>query len=110
MFERLKRKKGPLDDDLPGGLERVKRELRLPGPEDVPEDELGDPLIRHEPEIGGFEVTIPRRHPEPPPEREKPKEEPRHAHAENDRLELILSKLDTIDARLKFIEEKLKRF
>ena len=105
----LKRKKGSLEDDLPGGMDRIKRELRLPGPEDVSEDELGDPLFKRDSDMAGFEVTIPRKHPEPRPEHER-EEKPQSQHHENDRTELILSKLDTIDARLKLIEEKLKRF
>lgn len=116
-----RKKKDAMEDEMPGELDRIRRELRpaFPKPEDVPEDELGEPLVRNEDrEVSGFDITIPRKRPEIPPElepmggplpeREKPRE-PSRRH-EDDRLELILSKLDTIDARLKLIEEKLKRF
>jgi len=32
------------------------------------------------------------------------------ARSENDKIELIIQKLETIDARLRFIEERLKRY
>ncbi len=120
---RLFRKKGKAEEELPDEFERIRRELhapkKVPNPDDVPEDELGEPVIPEQQEI-----TLPRRErderpflppglepltgPAPEPRR-KHEEEPRHGR-DSDRLDLIMSKLDTIDARLKLIEEKLKRF
>jgi len=73
---------------LPPELER----LKMKGPfeeavtEKAPEEEIGKPLAP---------IT-------PPKLLERPRTEP------GDKFELIISKLDTIDARLRVIEEKLK--
>lgn len=123
MALRLFKKKEKTEEELPGEFERIRRELhaprKLPNPEDVTDEEAGEPLV---PE--NQEITIPRRErfmlppgleplTGPAPEREPPRE--RHGERprpndNDDKLDLIMSKLDTIDARLRLIEEKLKRF
>jgi len=140
------RVKGLAEADESGDeLARFRREMqearegtapagRLPPIERVPEDEIGEPLMRRrsaEPEVKEMEeFTIPPRTPPPitapalgepaekppwerpiaPPAEGRHAERPPHIHLESDRLDLIMSKLDVIENRLKLIEDKLKRF
>ena len=89
MFEILKGKKKKEDE--------VPEEFRLPGPPFEKKEPMrefrSEPAPRPyvPPEFGGERF----------PARPEPKKE-------TDRIELILSKLDIIDARLKIIEEKMK--
>jgi hypothetical protein len=112
-------------------------EGRLPPIEQLPEEEIGEPIMRRErrsaePEVKEMEeFVIPPRTPPPilpptegrsssegppwerpttPPAEGQHAERPPHIHLESDRLDLIMSKLDVIENRLKLIEEKLKRF
>jgi hypothetical protein len=124
-------------------LSRFRREVqesrqgpegRLPPIEQLPEEEIGEPIMRRrsaEPEVKEMEeFVIPPRTPPPitvpvltqsaeklpwerpatPPAEVRHAERPPHIHLESDRLDLIMSKLDVIENRLKLIEEKLKRF
>jgi len=111
-------------------------EGRLPPIEQLPEEEIGEPIMRRErrsaePEVKEMEeFVIPPRTPPPitapaltpsaeklpweqpttPPAEGRHAERPPRIHLESDRLDLIMSKLDVIENRLKLIEEKLKRF
>jgi len=111
MVPFFRKKKGSLGEEMPGELGRIRDELnntrRLPNPEDVSEDELGEPIER-----SGLPPDLESMLDRPPVHEKKreEREEPRRAHSENDKLDLIISKLDTIDARLRLIEEKMKRF
>lgn len=98
MFEFLRKKKEeeplpPVEDrELPEDLERFRMErTQLPAPEPPPER-----APMREFESREFE-SVPRIE-EPPKERES-----------SDKIELIIQKLETIDARLKLIEERLRR-
>lgn len=108
-FRKKKKKEEPepIPEELRIGRERpVPPELekfKLKGPIEetlagkAPEEEIGRPLMPGPP-------TPPPFRPAPRAERPAPRAEP------GDKIDLILSKLETIDARLRVIEEKLKRF
>ncbi|MFH0929325.1 MAG: hypothetical protein V1818_03145 [Candidatus Aenigmatarchaeota archaeon] len=82
MLDRFKRKKEEvrIAPDLPTSLPSDLEKFRLPQPEESRTDFYDKPL-------------------------DMPREEFR-----GDKMELVLQKLDTIDTRLKLIEEKMKRY
>ena len=92
----------PTPSELPPGME----EFKLPEPGEAPPKETPmpvspEPLERPEAPRGTY-----RTEEYGPPPIDEPKEEPA---GKFDRIELILQKLDTIDARLRFIEERLRK-
>ena len=77
-------------------FKKKKEEVRIP--EDIPES-LPEDLERFR--VGAPEIPRTEFY-------DKPLEVPKTI--EGDKIELILQKLDTIDTRLKLIEEKIKRY
>ena len=93
------------------GKKKKPEETEGTGSFTVPEGEIGDRLLPEDLERfklkGPFEEMLAEK-PAAKEPRPEPRTQRREVREEND-LELVLSKLDVIDARLRVIEEKLKR-
>ncbi len=106
MFDFLKKKKevhlpteAIPDEALPEELERFRMRREEPQPEPQPIETPTDfPSLPEYGESVSVETPQPTL-PEPPPEETPP----------DNRIDLILQKLETIDTRLKLIEERLRR-
>lgn len=89
MLDRFKKKKEEvrIATDIPTSLPNDLEEFRLPQPQATPRSDFYDkPLQVPEAPSNDFRSS------------------------DFDKMELVLQKLDTIDTRLKLIEEKMKRY
>ncbi len=104
ILDVLKKKKPEPDEDFP------KSEPRRDFPEDFEQFKLPPPKIEEKPSPFERAEKITEKAEEPfVPSDILSKTTSEVKHEKNsDKLELILSKLETIDARLRLIEEKLK--